>query len=214
MKKQAVLCGMIDPKLVLHREQWLTQATIIIRTAWAKLGVDVPADVKMACGFPGGGSPRRRIGECWPRARSAAGVNEVMISPVLDQPLVVLDVLGHELLHAVDDCKSGHGAAFTKASKVVGYTGGKHSKVERADAHALMAAILAKLGAYPHGKVALVAKKRNASHGLHKLECGCGNVSYMTAKKIEEHGWPTCGSCEQEMMLQSEREKKKVVETI
>jgi len=204
----------IDPKLVMHRELWLTKATALFRAKWAPLGVVVPADVKVTCGFPGGGSPRRRIGECWPRGRSGANVNEVMISPVLEAPLVVLDVLGHELLHAVEDCKSGHGAVFTRNSKLVGYTGGKHSKVDTLAAHTLAQSILDKLGAYPHAKVELVAKKRNASHGLHKLECGCGNVSYMTAKKIEEFGFPTCGNCDEEMVLCSEREKKKVVTTI
>lgn len=204
----------IDSKVVMHREQWLTKATKLMRAKWTKLGVAVPLDVKLTCGFPGGGSPRRRIGECWPRSRSAAGINEVMISPVLDDTATVLDVLGHELLHAVDDCASKHGVAFSKNSRMVGYTGGKNSKVEGVAAIALLKAIEKKLGAYPHGKVALTVKTRNASHGLHKLECGCGNVSYMTAKKIEQHGWPVCGSCEGEMMISSERENKKVVETI
>jgi hypothetical protein len=210
MKKQVK----IAPEVVMHRELWLTQATAVMAGRWAPFGVVVPGDVKLTCGFPGGGSPRRRIGECWPRSRSGASVNEVMVSPVLEDTITVLDVLGHELLHAADDCKSGHGAAFTKNSKLVGYSGGKNSKIETAAAGALAQEILAKLGAYPHAKVQLTIKKRNASHGLHKLECGCGNVSYMTAKKIEEHGWPTCGSCEEPMMLSSERQKKKVVETI
>ena len=204
----------IDPALVMHRELWLIKATDILRTRWASMGVTVPADVKVTCGFPGGGSPRRRIGECWPRARSGANVNEVMISPVLDVPLIVIDVLGHELLHAADDCKSGHGAVFSRNSKLVGYSGGKNSKIDSGEAMALAQVLLEKVGPYPHAKVQLVGKKRNASHGLHKLECGCGNVSYMTAKKIEEHGFPVCGSCEEPMVLCSEREKKKVVRTI
>jgi len=204
----------IDPALVMHRELWLIKATNILRTRWASMGVTVPDDVKVTCGFPGGGSPRRRIGECWPRGRSAANVNEVMISPVLDRPLDVLDVLGHELLHAADDCKSGHGAAFTANSKRVGYSGGKHSKIVTPEAVALVQVMLEKLGAYPHAKVELTAKKRNASHGLHKLECGCGNCSYMTAKKIEEFGFPVCGACEEPMVLNSERTKKKVITTI
>jgi hypothetical protein len=204
----------INPKLVAHREQWLTQATNMIRSSWEPLGVAVPMDVKLTCGFPGGGSPQRRIGECWPRSRSGANVNEVMISPVLADSMIVLDVLGHELIHAADNCASGHGAAFTKASKTVGYSGGKHSKIDSMRGLELVQAIVARLGAYPHAKVELTAKKRNASHGLHKLECGCGNVSYMTAKKVEDFGFPVCGACSEFMVIASERDTKKVVETI
>jgi hypothetical protein len=198
----------------MHRELWLTKATKLLRFQWSRFGIAVPVDVKVTCGFPGGGSPRRRIGECWPRARSGAKVNEVMISPVLEAPLDVIDVLGHELLHAVDDCASGHGPAFTKNSKTVGYSGGKHSKITTPEALALAQVVLEKIGVYPHAKVQLTAKKAKDSTGLHKLECGCGNVAYMTSKKIADFGFPVCGDCEGEMQLLSEREKKKVVTTI
>jgi hypothetical protein len=199
---------------VTQREAWLTKAAEGIRGAWSVQGVTVPADVKVTCGFPGGGSPRRRIGECWPRARSAAQLNEVFISPTLDDTLLVLDVLGHELLHAVDDCASGHGAAFSKNSRRVGYSGGKQSAVATEQARALVERLAKALGPYPHARVVLTAKKRNASSGLHKVECGCGNCAYMTAKKLEEFGFPSCGTCGDEMVVKEERGEKKVVTTV
>lgn len=45
------------------------------------------------------------------------GINQIFISPVLDEPMTVLETLAHELVHAIDDCKSGHGAEFQKISK-------------------------------------------------------------------------------------------------
>lgn len=91
-----------------QREAYLSKATIIFTKAWIKKGVSVPADVQVSCGFPGGGSVFKRIGECWPRARSAGKVNQVFINPTQSDTVRVLGVLGHELIHAADDCKSGH----------------------------------------------------------------------------------------------------------
>lgn len=204
----------ISAKTQALREVWLVKAANAMRASWRDVGVLVPADVRVTCGFPGGGSPRKRIGECWPRERSAAKINEVFINPVLSDTFKVLDVLGHELLHAVDDCESQHRAVFTRNSKLVGYTGGKHSKVESERAKLLIDIITRQLGPYPHKEVLIERKARNEKHGLHKLECGCGNVAYMTAKKIEEYGFPVCSNCEEQMVPLQERGEKKVVTTI
>jgi|GEM_PF-105789 len=196
------------------REEWLARATLALSERFAAGSVTVPADVKVSCGFPGGGSPRRRIGECWARSRSAAKVNEVFISPVLAVPYMVLDVLGHELLHAVDDCKSGHGKDFTRNSKAVGYTGGKHSRAKDATVDYLN--LLAKqLGQYPHGEVVLAPKQQKPSHGLHKCVCptGCG-VWYATAKTLEDVGELVCPSCGETTKAVERREKKTLVKAL
>ena len=194
------------------REAWLQRATVAFRERFAAVGVHVPADVKVSCGWPGGGSPRRRIGECWSRGSSASKVNEVFLSPLCADPVIVADVLGHELLHAVDNCESGHGKTFTRNSKLAGYTGGKQSAAigETLD---WVKALCLKLGRYPHGQVTLPAKRKGAQHGLHKLACSCGNVAYMTQSKLAEYGPPACPVCE-EVMEPVERQDKKVVTTV
>ena len=194
------------------REQWLQRAAKALAADFATKGVLVPPDCKVTCGFPGGGSPRKRIGECWPRSRSLAGVNEVFINPTMESPVHVVDVLGHELLHAVDDCKSGHGAVFTKNSKLVGYSGGKRSRAT-GDALAFVTRLSQELGPYPHRSLVLVTKEKKASNGLHGCECGCGNKVYSTAKKLEEYGFPVCGACGEEM-YPGDRGDKKVVQTV
>jgi hypothetical protein len=194
------------------REQWLQRATRALTLRFAASGVVVPPDVKVTCGFPGGGSPRKRIGECWPRSRSLAGVNEVFINPTMENPAHVVDVLGHELLHAVDDCKSGHGRAFTKNSKLVGYSGGKVSSA-RGDVLTFVNMLALELGPYPHRSLVLETKEKKASNGLHGCECNCGNKVYSTAKKLEEYGFPVCGNCGEEM-FPGDRGDKKVVQTV
>jgi len=197
--------------LAAQREAWLTKATKMIATKWAKLGVTVPADVALSCGFPGGGSVFRRIGECWPRGRSGKGVNQIFISPVLEATKMVLDVLGHELLHAADDCKSGHGAGFTKLSVMVGYSGGKHSAATSVAAKEFIALMSVRLGAYPHGAVKLVKKEKKSSNGLHKFFCEeHGDVLYSTSKMVDVHGVPKCRECGEEMALHDRTDKKEV----
>lgn len=200
--------------LAQQREVWLNRATALFTSHWATLGVKVPADVQLSCGFPGGGSIRRRIGECWPRSRSAIKVNQVFVSPVLAEPLVALDVLGHELLHAADDCLSMHGRVFTRNSAMVGYSGGKHSAAVSVTALALKDSMLKRLGAYPHGQVLLNVKKAKTSDGLHKFTCEeHGDTLYSTAKMVDEHGVPKCRKCGEDMLLH-DRAKKKVITTV
>jgi len=192
------------------RELWLQKAITLFARNWSALGVTVPADVQVSCSFPGGGSAHTRIGECWPRSRSAAKVNEVFINPSMDNTAAVLDVLGHELIHAVDDCRSKHRGAFNTISRTVGYSGGKQSKANSVEAHALLACIAADIGPYPHGAIQLTAPKRNPKAGLHKYHCPeCADVLYSTVANAERFGPPQCRVCYCEM--QSTTRQKQTV---
>lgn len=195
-----------------QREAWLVKATRRIIQRWAKLGVTVPTDVQLSCGFPGGGSARRRIGECWPRSRSAKNINQVFVSPLLDEPMKALDVLGHELLHAADNCESGHGGNFGRLSAMVGYSGGKNSAAVSQDALRFLARLIKSLGPYPHGALVLAPKKQKANAGLHKFAC-CEDVLYSTEANVEKHGAPHCRMCGEEM-TPAKRRRKKVITTI
>jgi hypothetical protein len=202
-------------KLQNLRERWLQRAISRYIKRWAKLGVTVPQDVRVTCGFPGGGSPSKRIGECWPRSRSLQGVNEVFINPILENSSAVLNVLGHELVHAADDCQHKHGPAFSRLCALVGYSGGKAAQAEAKSALEFQASVVKALGAYPHAAVTLVKKAQKENTGLHKFECGNGqgDVLYSTAKKVEEQGVPKCRCCD-EPMMPAERKTKSVVQTI
>ena len=79
------------------REQWLVAAVEHLQSqVFGKVGLTIPTDVKVSCSFPsagGLGKKRRTIGQCWARSASDANVNEVFISPTLDDSVLVLDVL-------------------------------------------------------------------------------------------------------------------------
>ena len=141
-------------------------------------GYEVPQDVKVSCGFPasGGrtGAKHQAIGTCHNRASSKAGVNEVYISPTQDDSIRVLDVLTHELIHAIDDCEHGHKGLFRTIAVDVGLEGKMTSTHAGKELTAKLEKIVQELGEYPHAEVSTANKKKQGTRNI-KVECSsCG----------------------------------------
>ena len=94
------------------RETYLRKATErFAKLIFKPAGYEVPADVRVSCSLPSRkafAARKRTIGQCYSRSCSAANVNEVFVSPTIDDSIQVLGTLVHELVHAIDDCKHGH----------------------------------------------------------------------------------------------------------
>lgn len=175
------------------REAWLNRALVELRP-WFKdrAGVEVPSDARVSVGFPGGGSARKRIGECWARSQSKDKVNEIFISPVLSDPIRMLDVLVHEAVHAVDDCQSGHKEAFKRTALAVGLEGKMTATHAGEELKAELERIIKALPPLTHGALDLSTRKKQPTR-LVKLECdNCGMIIRTTAKWIEQTGNPAC----------------------
>ena len=176
----------------LTREQWLNAALLhVARRIADKTDSQLPVDCRVSVGFPGGGSARKRIGECWPRARSADKVNEIFISPVLREPAQMLDVLVHEAIHAVDDCQHGHKAAFKQLATAVGLVGKMTATSAGPALQVWIADTLKALPPLTHGALSLDGRTKQGTRML-KLECAdCGYTVRTTAKWLDM-GTPTC----------------------
>lgn len=177
----------------ITREEWLNQALKSLNT-WFKdrAGVEIPQDARVSVGFPGGGSARKRIGECWARSQSKDKVNEIFISPVLHDPVRMLDVLAHEATHAVDDCASGHKKDFKRVATAIGLEGKMTATKAGAELTVELERIIKTLPPLTHGALDLSQRKKQPTR-LVKLECdGCGMIIRTTAKWIEQTGNPTC----------------------
>lgn len=175
------------------REQWLNLALDQLRPLFErKANATIPNDARVSIGFPKGGSARKSVGECWPRARSADKINEIFISPVVSEPARMLDILAHEAVHAVDDCASGHGKAFKSVAVAIGLTGKMTATVAGEELKAELAAIVAALPPLTHGALDLSGRKKQPTRLL-KLECdSCGMIVRTTAKWVEQTGCPAC----------------------
>lgn len=177
----------------MTREEWLNAALTALRP-WFKsrANAEIPSDARVSVGFPGGGSARKRIGECWARRMSKDNVNEIFISPVLQDPVRMLDVLVHEAVHAVDDCASGHKQAFKTVAKAVGLEGKMTATHAGEELKAELEKIVKTLPALSHGSLDLTGRKKQPTR-LVKLECdGCGMILRTTAKWLEQTGEPNC----------------------
>lgn len=101
--------------LYKYAEEWLDHAVSALRSYFAQFGHLVPV-VEVSCGHGiDGYSPKRKVntdGICLAKRYSKAHINQIYISPQFTEPLDVLNILAHELIHAVDDCFTNHGSTF------------------------------------------------------------------------------------------------------
>lgn len=178
---------------VATREAWLIAAVDALRPMFLDdARVELPETLAVSVGWPGGKSVRKVIGQCWPTT-SGDGVPHLYISPTLADPVEVLAVLAHELIHAYDDCKNGHKAAFARVARAIGLTGKMTATVASEPLRVRLAAVAADLGPYPHKRVTLdVAAVKKQGTRMLKVECpACGYTLRTTAKWLEV-GVPTC----------------------
>lgn len=136
------------------REAWLTAALPalckILRAAGAP---DFPAPL-ISMGLPSKGAlsaKRKRIGECW--SEKAVGAEKrcaIFISPVLDDPVRVLDVYLHELIHAAIGTKEGHGPKFKAVATACGFTGKMRSTEPTPELAGKLKSLADDLGPFPH----------------------------------------------------------------
>ena len=182
------------------RENWLIMATDKLNNGVFKQhGYEVPKDVKVSCGFPasGGrtGAKHQAIGTCHNRASSKAGVNEVYISPTQDDSIRVLDVLTHELIHAIDDCEHGHKGLFRTIAVDVGLEGKMTSTHAGKELTAKLEKIVKELGEYPHAEVSTANKKKQGTRNI-KVECSsCGFGWRASQTMINRMTNATCNGC-------------------
>lgn len=185
------------------REEWLIAATEAMRPLFAEVGAEIPA-VRISVGWPGGGGRNlnKVIGQCWATRASADGVAQIFISPVLDHSETVLATLAHELVHAVDDCKSGHKGDFVRIAKGIGLTGKMTATVAGDELLSRLSSIVAEIGPYPHAKLetSRVPIKKQSTRML-KVYCETTGYTLRTTRKwLEEYGEPICPCCRQTMV--------------
>jgi hypothetical protein len=186
------------------REEWLTAAVEMSAQLFAEIGRTIPA-VRVSVGWPGGrGKKNAVIGQCWASHVTADKTAQIFISPVLDDAAKVLATLVHELVHAVDDCKSGHQGDFAKMARRVGLAGKLTATTAGDELAAKLADMSVLLGAYPHGRIAAGADGADGpkKQTTRMVKCGCDECGYIartTRQHLDAWGAPIC-PCNREQM--------------
>ena len=110
-----------EDRPVIHKyaEVWLAEAVELLRPMFNECGYEIPP-VHVSVGFSTFGynpsAKKRVIAVCHAKSMTRDGINEIYITPLVYEPVNVLGLLVHELIHAVDDCRSGHGKTFQEMS--------------------------------------------------------------------------------------------------
>ncbi len=180
------------------REEWLTEAIAQLWPYVYEAGAESMPAVRVSVGFPKGtrGAGSHRHGQIFYGAASADGTTEIFVSPELDEPLAVLDVLSHQLIHASLGQDAGHGSEFGAVARALGLDG-KLTDTAPGDAlTATLRGLANELGDYPHAQLTAGEEggglKKQGTRML-KIECeSCGMVARTTAKWLDSPGLPTC----------------------
>ena len=180
------------------REEWLLAAVEAVRPLFSAKNHLVPADCQVSCGFASTGTRSHHIGQCWPKSRSVDDRNQIFISPVLSDPVEVLDTLVHELVHAVDDCKNRHGKEFKKIALSLGMEGPMRSASAGPKLKAQLEAIAQTLGPYPHGKLKVLHQKA-ISRSRPRAKCSSCGYQVPMLKRFLVYGAPICPKDKGEM---------------
>jgi hypothetical protein len=122
------------------------------------------------------------------------------VSPEIGDPIEALAILVHELVHAVDDCVSGHRGPFKKLATAVGLVGKMTATTAGDDLRSHLEELATELGPFPHAALQSGGKKKPGSRLL-KCECSdCGYTVRVTAKWLEM-GAPLCPCNEHSMEI-------------
>jgi hypothetical protein len=183
----------------MNREQWLTELAGKVEPMF--VGYEFP-EYRISCSWPSRSAlsaKSRTIGECWDASCSADKTTEMMISMVLDDPIVVASTLVHEMVHATVGTKFGHKAPFKRCATLVGLEGKMTATHAGDELIERLNAIMGEMEPYPHAKLDGSTKKKQGTRML-KATCECGYTVRLT-QKWADVGAPLCGQCHKEMEM-------------
>ena len=173
------------------RESWLLAAVEALRPLFLKKKHVIPKTCMVSCGFASTGTRSHHIGQCWSTDSSTNDINQIFISPTLEDPIDVLDTLVHELVHAVDDCEHKHGKEFKKIALDVGLKGPMRSASAGPELKAQLEVISQALGPYPHGKLKVTHRIR-INRSRPRAKCPICSYQVPMLKRFLEYGAPIC----------------------
>jgi hypothetical protein len=177
-------------QLYATREQWLNAAALAVRPLFDEQGANEYPKVRLSCGWPKGGRGKT-IGQAWHPESSGDATAEIFISPVLDEPVRVLDILIHELIHATVGNEAGHKGPFRKLAKAIGLEGKMTATHAGEELAAKLLALTGNLGPYPHAEL---SKSTTTKQGTRMIKVQCPACDYVirTTQKWIDVGLPTC----------------------
>lgn len=180
------------------REEWLLDASRRLEPLFEKAGKPIPSSYHVSVGFPSTKAlslKSRRLGEAWTRKVSGNGMAHVFLSPVISEPLRLLDILLHELVHVAVGNECGHRGAFASTAKALGLVGEMTATTAGPELVEELRIINEALGAYPQDTFnpseTLRPTKKQSTRML-KVACPDCGYTVRTTEKWISVGLPSC----------------------
>ena len=203
------------------REQWLIDIKNDVEVSvFNKHGYKLPKKINLTVSEPKGRKSNAKggkvIGQCLATELSTGGFNEIYITPdndgqTVENSVKVIGIVIHELIHAYDNCKSGHKnkqvedsnkEPFVKVMNTIGLTGKPTATVieEKSELDKLARKLIKKFGKFPHFEVKENPKKQGTR--LIKISCSnCAMILRGSQTVIDAGIFNICPSCEAEESL-------------
>lgn len=179
----------------MTREEWLNAAVKALNPMIERSTELTPAtEILVSIGWPRRDKGGKVRGQCWARSAAHGKASHIFISPLQVEPVTILGILLHELIHAADDCESGHAGAFKKAHHALGFINKATTSEQGEELKERLTAVSERLGDFPHLVLEPLEKPKVQSTRMIKLVSSCGYV-LRTSRKWIEQGLPTCGVC-------------------
>lgn len=188
------------------REEWLQAAITRLRPMFDKAGASVPDLGRAAIGFTSRGGKGTCVGECWCSTASADGHFEIFIRPDKADPVEVLGILCHELVHSAVPIGSGHGPIFKALALKIGLEGKMRHALPGMHLTEILKDLAADLGPLPHASLDIAfreqGKRKKQKTNMLKASCpgvvvdgkheACPFICRLTAEHASK-GAPYCG---------------------
>lgn len=187
------------------REQWLQDALEMMKTELftkeVMEGNEYP-EVHVSTGNCNGsrGSKLKTLGVCYDARVSEDKKSHIIIDFQVHDSNRVLDILAHEMVHAVLGSEAGHGPKFRKLAVGIGLEGKMTATTASEELKAKLVSIIELLGEYPHPKVTLSGNTKKQTTRM--IKAICPNTEYVTRlsrKWLEMYGAPICPCCNETM---------------
>jgi len=161
-----------------YREAWLDAAAKELRDYFNKNGYMLPKNIRFGIGFTSGGK-RGLEGECWHPPSSDDQSYEIIIKVDRSDPLAVLGILCHQLVHSLLPPDAKHNKQFRDIALKIGLTEGKtsHAMPGKILQDRLKKLVEEELGPYPHASLHFsTASDRPRKSGTRMLKVECGAI--------------------------------------
>lgn len=185
------------------REAWLLTAVDTMRPMFEPYGKPVPENLMVSIGYAK--RPGKGIGWCYKPDHTEDGATTIFLSPelVADDPIMVLGVLLHEMVHAADGGESGHKGWFARTAKALGLEGKMTTTNVGKGLEPTLKAMADAFGEFPHKRLGAGEKKIGAQKSRQiKIECPDDGYKLRGSRTTLELGIPACPVCSGEMEME------------